>query len=180
MPTVDATVGGSAANSYATVAAASAYALNIVGPTAVAWAAKTADQKAQALITATLAIDSLPFIGSIATGTQSLEWPRSGAYTATGRLFASDVLPARLVNATIETALNYAVDSTSDVLNPLANDKKRVQAGDVSVEYFAPTDSDDEAMLLGFPSFVQALLAPLLRSLVYEGVYGTGTAVRGS
>ncbi len=151
-----------------------------MGPTATAWAAKTADQKAQALITATLAIDALPFIGSIATTTQSLEWPRIGAYTATGRLFASDTLPARLVNATIETALNYAVDTTSDVLNPLANDKKRVQAGDVEVEYFAPSDSDDEALLWGFPWFVRSLLAPLIRSLVYEGVYGVGTAVRGS
>jgi len=178
--TVIATVGGSTSNSYATVAAADAYALNVVGPSASAWAAKTADQKAQALITATLAIDALPFIGSLATVTQSLEWPRFNARTSTGRLFSSDTLPTRLVNATIITALDYSVDATSDVLSPLANDKKRVQAGDVEVEYFAPTVNDYDAMLIGFPSFVKALLAPLLRSLSLADYWGVGTALRGS
>ncbi|MBA2706938.1 MAG: hypothetical protein H0U59_03935 [Gemmatimonadaceae bacterium] len=177
---IDATVGGVASNSYATQAAADTHALASVGPSAAAWAAKTADQKAQALISATLEIDShLPFIGERATTIQALEWPRVNARTLTGRLYLSTVLPSSLVAATIELAISYAVNSTIDVLAVTGNNKKSVTAGDVSVTWFDPGEDTSEIDLSWLPGIVQRLLRPLIRVLV-TNEWGKAVVVRTS
>ncbi|MBA2707805.1 MAG: hypothetical protein H0U59_08395 [Gemmatimonadaceae bacterium] len=176
---IDATVGGAASNSYATQAAADSHALASVGPSAAAWGLKSADQKAQALISATLEIDALPFIGERATTIQALEWPRVNARTLTGRLYLSTVLPASLVAATIELAISYAVNSTIDVLTVTGNNKKSVTAGDVSVTWFDPGEDTSEYDLSWLPGIVQRLLRPLIRVLV-TNEWGAGTSVRTS
>lgn len=175
---LDATVGGAESNSYSTVANADSLASARVGPSAASWVDSTDDDaKAQALITATLAIDSLPFIGVRSSSTQALEWPRTSAKTITGRLYASDSLPYSLVAATVELAINYLANASSDVTSPVANDKKKVKAGDVEVEYFTP--SNDDSALSMFPDLVARLLEQLVLVPVV-GVWGSGTAVRAS
>lgn len=179
--TIDATVGGASSNSYATSAQADTHALASVGPSAAAWAAKTADQKAQALITATREIDALPFIGQRSTTIQALEWPRVNAWTVAGRLYLSDALPPSLVAATIELAMNFAVNSTTDVLAASPSNKKSVTAGDVSVTYFDPPGEEDSvyALVSWLPGIVQRLLSPLIFVYVLSG-WGTGVAIRTS
>ena len=75
--TVIATAGSSSANSYLTVAAADGLADDRLGT--LAWATATTDNKGRALITATRYLDQLEWLGSRASTTQALAWPRSGA-----------------------------------------------------------------------------------------------------
>ena len=76
---IDASVGGAAANSYLTLAAAELVIEGFVQDDDVtAWASATADQKNRALYTATQRLDRERFLGARATDTQALQWPRTG------------------------------------------------------------------------------------------------------
>ena len=170
-----ATPGASDANSYADLAEADAFAETRIGAQAAAWFASTdTDAKARALITATRDIDSIPslevdFYGARATDTQSLEFPRDSD---------GGVLPQRLIDATIELAIIYLANpAASDPLNPSFNDKKKVQSGDDSVEWFAPPKEDIALSITRFPAIVQRLLGPLLVWLTVSN-WGSGTAIR--
>jgi len=183
-PDLTATPGGAASNTYATAGEADAVASYRVGGSA--WTALTANQKAQALVTATRQIDALEqtigFKGERATDTQALEWPR------TGTEYASTVLPAPLVSATIELAISYtpafAAGATVDVLNPAGNGNlKRKKTDVLEKEYFAPSaeafESDASAALAGFPPIVQRLLAALVRIPAVAG-WGSSLVYRAS
>jgi len=99
--TVDATIGGAAANSYLTVADADAIAEYRLGT--LAWSTATTDNKGRALIQATAYLDQLGYIGSKATTTQALLWPRSDA--ACGEWsFTSLVIPGPVKTATFDLA----------------------------------------------------------------------------
>jgi hypothetical protein len=75
--TVVATPGASDANSYLTVAAGDAIAGMMLGTRG--WGTATSDDKAKALIGATRYLDQLQWIGSKASSTQALLWPRQDA-----------------------------------------------------------------------------------------------------
>jgi len=76
---IDASVGGAAANSYLTLAAAELIVEGFVQDDDVtAWASATNDQKNRALYTATQRLDRERFLGARATDTQALQWPRTG------------------------------------------------------------------------------------------------------
>jgi hypothetical protein len=76
---IDASVGGAAANSYLTLAAAELVIEGFVQDDDVtAWASATNDQKNRALYTATQRLDRERFLGARATDTQALQWPRTG------------------------------------------------------------------------------------------------------
>jgi hypothetical protein len=182
--TITTTVGGASANSYSDVATADAAALYRVGSTGTAWTALTSDQKIQALVTATRDIDTLLFKGDRASSTQALEWPR------TGTDYAATVLPAPLVNATVELAFSYApafaVGATIDPLNPdtSAARIKEDTVGPITTVYFEPAPAPDvygaEATgLERFPGIVQRLLAPLVW-LAAVNVWGSAAVVRSS
>lgn len=178
--TLDATVAGPAANAYADVAAADARAaLNLVNPLAVAWAASVnTERKKSALILATSDIDTIPsaevdFIGERATSTQALEFPRDEDPNNT----PSTALPPRLIAATIEYAFTLFPTVTTDPFAVAVNDKKSVTAGDVSVEWFEPSDDSVAYALSRFPAIVQRLLWPLLE-FVTASTWGSGTAIR--
>jgi hypothetical protein len=77
--TIDATIGGTNANSYQTLADAQAIVDGMVQDADVtAWAAATTDAKNRALYTATQRLDRERFIGARSTDTQALQWPRTG------------------------------------------------------------------------------------------------------
>lgn len=174
---LDASVGGAASNSYATVAAAESAATFRAGGNATAWVALTPDQKVMSLVTATRDIDTVRFKGGRASTTQALEWPR------TGTQYASNILPKPLVDATIELAFSYApafaAGASVDPLN--ADDSaariKREQVGEVEVEYFTPPSAPGE-QLARLPAIVQRLLAPLV--WVASGGWGRSTVARAS
>jgi hypothetical protein len=172
--TLDATVGSPTGNSYTTVAGANALAAYRVG--ADAWAGLETDQKVQYIVMATRDLDTLRFRGAKATATQALEWPR------TGTEYADDEIPARLIAATVERALDImravAVDASADALNPVASNIKEDTVGPITTVFFEPvTPSATSAEV--FSGVVQRLVASLL-VVADAAVWGAGVAVRGS
>ncbi|NBV46900.1 MAG: hypothetical protein EBR86_15000 [Planctomycetia bacterium] len=99
--TVDATIGGAAANSYLTVADADAIAEYRLGT--LAWSTATTDDKGRALIQATAYLDQLGYIGSKATTTQALLWPRDYAECGDWS-FTNAVIPGPVKTATFDLA----------------------------------------------------------------------------
>jgi len=188
-PDLISTPGAADANAYADLATAVSYLQYRVG--AAAWAGYSGELQAQALVSATRDIDTLEmrgaadtqvmafprFVGTRATETQALAWPRVSAG------YPSTALPDRLVEATIELAYIYAqqmtADATLDVLNPdpSLRNIKREKVGPLETEYFTALAVDATAPDR-LPPIVQRLLTPLLRAWV--GVWGSGVATRGS
>ena len=111
MPTLNATVGDAAANSYLTTADADVIADTMLGT--LAWSSATADDKARALITATNGLDTLNYIGTKATATQGLLWPRTDAACG-DKAPASNEIPREIELATFDLA--NALLSDSDLL----------------------------------------------------------------
>lgn len=126
-PTLDAMVGGSASNSYATVAQASAYLNERLNTSAwdAAVTANTGDPE-RALIAATRLIDRESFEGTpvnplngTSTGTtQALKWPRYSADNDAGWTWESAVIPQPVKDATCELALYLLNQGTTDPTQP--------------------------------------------------------------
>ena len=77
--TIVATVGAANANSYLTVATADSIIEGLIEDDDVtAWASATTDQKNRALYTSAIRLDRERFLGSQATDSQSMQWPRTG------------------------------------------------------------------------------------------------------
>src|SRR5438128_1270421 len=99
---VDATPGGPASNSFATVAEADAY--HVARLHNPEWAAASNGDKEAALEWATRVLDRLPWQGSRAGITQLLRWPRYAVYDLDGFYVSSLTIPAFLRDATAELA----------------------------------------------------------------------------
>src|SRR5262247_1853050 len=74
LPTLDTTIGGANANTYVTLQAAEDY--HDARLNSEAWTAASADDKTRALLMAAKKLDSENWLGSRATSTQRLAWPR--------------------------------------------------------------------------------------------------------
>lgn len=109
---LDATVGGINANSYVTLAEASAYFSDRAH--AAAWEAELNQESI--LITATSVIDwYITWKGTRADSIQALDWPRSGVYNKLGVLYDTTVIPKDVKTAVFEYALSsLGKDRTSD------------------------------------------------------------------
>jgi hypothetical protein len=76
---LDATVGGAAANTYVTLAEATAIIDGFVQDADVQhWGSGNTDSRNRALFTATQRLDRERYLGARATDTQALQWPRTG------------------------------------------------------------------------------------------------------
>lgn len=118
MPTaIDATVGGTSANSYITVAEGDTFAGDVL-PTP-AWSAATSDNKIRALLAATARLDELEWVGTRATTTQSLAWPRADAKCGE-KDYDDDVIPAEVKRGTFELANLLLTDVTVDPFSTVA------------------------------------------------------------
>lgn len=114
-PTLDATAGGSASNSYCTVAEADAYFDSRLYTTV--WAALTTPQKTVALIMATRVLDAqIEWSGDTRTFTQRLMWPRYGMLKRNKLEYVPDTeIPEELKFMTAELALQLSIaDRTAD------------------------------------------------------------------
>lgn len=107
--TVTATVGGASSNSYLTVAAADAIAATMLST--LKWGTATTDDKGKALIAATRQLDQLEWVGTKATTTQALLWPREEAACGE-KSYAADVLPEEIKYATFDLADALLNDTT--------------------------------------------------------------------
>lgn len=101
--TLDATIGGIASNSYATVSQGDAY--HDARLFVTDWTgAETTTQEA-ALVWATRTLDMhFDWQGSKFTLEQALRWPRFGALDRDGELIDSDILPPSLIDGVSELA----------------------------------------------------------------------------
>jgi len=111
-------------NAYATVDEAEAYFANRLG--VPNWIAADAPSKAQALCTAALLLEEQKWTGTAISETQPLAFPRAGQYfdprLGTWLSFEDDVVPTRVVNASIEIANHLlsndgVLDDSGSVLN---------------------------------------------------------------
>lgn len=109
MPTIVATAGASNANSYLSVAGADSIADTMVGT--LTWTTATSDNKIRALITATNGLETLKWIGSRATTTQALAWPRSDAECG-DKSYTDSEIPRELELATFDLANALLGDPT--------------------------------------------------------------------
>jgi hypothetical protein len=134
------------------------------------------DRQEQLLAAASVDLDTSAWRGVRATVEQEREWPR------TGTEYSADAWPQSLVDATIELAFYRArlltADATADVLNPIPSNLKRKKTGPIEKEYFAPAPVDPTSAAR-WPTFVQALIARLVRDVATSG-WGTAIAIRGS
>lgn len=106
--TFDATVGGSSANSYATVEYADDYHEGNLNREV--WTAATTAQKQAALAMATRTLEAeLSFPGWKTTSAQARRWPRAGVYNRDGEYVDSAIIPEALKNATCELAFWFLV-----------------------------------------------------------------------
>ena len=137
--TVEDGTGLSAANSYASVDEADAY-HSLRGHTA--WTGDDADKEA-ALVRATSYIDgeySSRWPGFRSSGTQALDWPRSGAADSDGYL--QEGVPAAVKVATIEAALIELTDAGSlSVAQERGGAIIREKVGPIETEYASTAPS---------------------------------------
>lgn len=112
--TIDATVGGADANSYASLAEFTEWADERQPSTAFDGA--TTDQKNRALISATRRLDQERYKGVRVDGVQALQWPRDGVEEpdlAGGAWYGSDEIPDRIKRAQMELAYQTLAGNAS-------------------------------------------------------------------
>lgn len=164
--TVVATAGAANANSYLSVAAADDLANLYLG--ALNWATASSDNKGRALIMATRYLDELSFIGTKASTTQALLWPRSEAACGDWS-FTSSEIPQPIKQATFDLAEFLLGSGNSDALLgsgassgelipgiPNAN-LKRARVDVIDVEFNATLQADAKNALNLMPHLKHVL-----------------------
>jgi hypothetical protein len=179
--TVDATVGGANSNSFITVATGDALANNALDATA--WTAASTDDKGRAIINATLGLNPLDWVGTRATTTQALAWPRTDA-EINGRPIADNEIPREVQQATFDLALALLEEdaaatpgSTPGELVPGVPNSglKRLKLDVMELEW------RDEGLPSNRTSVYQRLIskAPSLSTVLYGTVTTNGTGGSG-
>ena len=117
--------------------------------------------------------------GKRATETQALDWPRAEATYLDKTAIGSGVIPREVRDANCEAAIHALAnpESVRTVVTGLTT--KRVQAGDLSREYFEPKDGTGpvRATFTALDDLLGRLLTPKATSTATSGG-GTGTATQ--
>jgi hypothetical protein len=135
---IDATLSGSSANSYVTLAQANTYFETV--PESGTWTDKTDDEKNRALISATSWLDGLTYYGDRCTTTQTLKWPREN-FTVDSVELACSLIPAPIKNATYELARALANDTNAIINSTGTGLYEQVELGDLKVKYNVKSQS---------------------------------------
>lgn len=172
--TIDATVGGAAANSFVTAAEATAYLANRLNASTY-WTDGTLDDEHRALIEATRELSMRPWVGRRATTTQALSWPRQWVTdidSPNQYYLSTTAIPQRVKDATCELALEFLKAGTTDVAALPSTDGIIEKTVDVLTTRWADPYQRKQG-LARYPR-VLTLIAPYLDSLA-----GTGQVRRG-
>lgn len=167
---LDATVGGTASDTYGTLAEADAY---FTSRGIAEWTG-TDTAKEQALRKATTYLDSAyrsRWKGLRVSRDQALAWPRSYAIDSDGYSIEADEIPDELKSAQFEVAILYIAGT-----DPLATADRAVkseQVGDLSVTYM-----DSAALVAQYPAVTNWLTDLVKGSTAFMGGVGTGSIVR--
>ena len=131
--TIDATLSGTSANSYVTLAQANSYFETV--PDSSTWTNKTDDQKNRALIDAARQIDTLNFYGDRCDNGQSLKFPRNN-YEVDDVELSCTVVPNNIKYAQYELARQLANDTDAITGNKgTVGTPEKVKIGDLEVNY---------------------------------------------
>ena len=177
--TVDATVGGANSNSFITVATGNTLANNALNTDA--WTDATTDDKSRALLMATLGLNPLDWVGTRATTTQALSWPRTDA-EINGRPIEDNEIPREIQQATFDLALAILQDDTTptggtgELVPGVPNgDLKRLKLDVLELEW------RDEGLPSNRTSTYQRLIskAPSLSTVLYGTLATNGTGGSG-
>lgn len=150
---LDTTIAGENANSYASLAEASGYFAERLNSTV--WTAAASATQEVALIHASRTLDEwVDWVGSRATDAQSLRWPRYGAEDRDGYVFDSDFIPEWLKNASAELA-HYLMqeDRTAE---PDTKGFSTLQVGSLKLV----VDKTDRDSITVLPDTVIAMVEP--------------------
>lgn len=149
---LDATVGGSSSNSFASLSEANEYFASRLYTQA--WDALGTDAKKEAaLIMATQALVSgICLTGSAATTTQALPFPRSGMVDRNGNTIPSTIIPQDIKNAEFEMALSLAKSDRTTPSDVEALGLTKLKAGPVELGF------SGDAVSTVVPAFVTSLL----------------------
>lgn len=124
-------------NSYCTLEEAEAY--MAAGPSQAAWTAADSAAREAALQAAFRTLERLRYAGAVSQPTQPAQWPRRGAYDATGRECAPTRIPAFMLAAQCEEALallTLAADAGAPTRAALqAQGVAEIAVGDLREQY---------------------------------------------
>ena len=147
MPTVDATVGGAAANSYVAVADADAYFLSSFNR--ALWASSS--DKEALVISASRYLDGyMAWEGEKTSPDQAMEWPRKNTFTKSGIAYADDVIPMPLKFAVYELAY-FMLENNGLTFESSTVDQ--VKVGPISLKF------NQSVKDLGLPHYVISLIS---------------------
>lgn len=162
--TVVATAGAADANSYLTVAAADTLANLYLGT--LNWASASTDNKGRALIMATRYLDELSYVGSKASSTQALLWPRTEAECGDWSYTSSEI-PQPIKQATFDLAEYLLGDSnvlsgtgagSSELIPGIPNaNLKRARVDVIDVEFNQTGQAEAKNALNVVPHLKQVL-----------------------
>lgn len=170
---IDATVGGTSANSYVTLVAAQAIIDGLIeNDDVVAWGTATTDQKNRALYSATQRLDRERFLGARATDTQALQWPRDGVrkpdtyintyaigfpFRITTDYYTTTEIPDQIKRAQVELAL-YLNNNKDGLSLTGLEDYNSVSIGPISVSL---NSNNPQSGADNIPSMVERYLTGL-------------------
>lgn len=171
--TIVETVGGATSNSFVTLAETEIYVearLNVGD-----WDSATDDTKNRSLVEATRELSARVWDGYRVTTTQALSWPRQWVVNPDDpnlNYYATDEIPQRVKDATMELALQFVLEGTTDLASlPSELNVKRKKVDVLETEYFGASTTPQG--LARYPRVLR-LIEPLLAES------GTGmTIVRG-
>lgn len=115
--TIDATVGGANSNSFITIGEATQFAYEDLD--GIAWLNATVDDQCRALIQATVQLNGLPWVGTRATTTQALSWPRTGA-EINGRPIADNEIPFEVKRGEFDLAYALLKEAAAGAAEAMA------------------------------------------------------------
>jgi len=126
-----------------------------------AWASANTAEKERALLKATRFIDSHNFVGQVTDPDQALSWPRGFVGAVDGRVVASDEIPRRVKEATMEAAMRVV---EGDTLQPdhdggtIKRERKQIGSLSKDTEFASPRGAGKTF------SVIRALLRPYLQT----------------
>lgn len=164
MLAIVATPGASNANSYISEAEANAYHESVVDSSV--WDDADPDVRRRALVSATRALDNqIQWVGRAVSANQSLAWPRYNAVTRQGFLFANDIIPPELKDATAELARRL-IESGGSTGTTADDTLKSLKAGPVNLEF----NLDAPTTVTSFPEEVFRMVSHLARMGPSSGI----------
>jgi hypothetical protein len=162
---LDASIGGVSANSYALLAEADAYFLESFGKSSWTVDSPVNSVKENLLIESTRIIDTYyKFVGTTASDTQSLKWPRDGAEDDSGRYYSNTEIPSKVKIATYEMAY-YILEANGFKLSE--NDFEALKVGSIQINY----------NVLNSKSRLPKIVINTLSSLGYSDIVGSGGVI---